>query len=148
MAEPCPLEILRRLLTANPVMALEHERRITIHAQQFIVVRLIEETRPVDACDLALPLRSDINQLTRRAAVDHRLQIRCRELANPSRRLGGIGIHECSILVRPSHLVNHGHRLERRRKQQKANRLRRHGGRTEAACGDETPVGADPRCTG
>ena len=64
------------MLTAYSVVALEHDRRISIHAEQRIVVRLIKKARVVDPRKRALLVRADIDQFERRAALDQRFQLR------------------------------------------------------------------------
>ena len=75
MAEPLAAEVLRGVLTAYAVMALEHDRRISIHAEQRIVVRLIKKARVVDPRKRALLVRANIDQFERRAYVSQRPEI-------------------------------------------------------------------------
>ena len=57
-------------------MALEHDGRISIHAEQRIVVGLIKKARAVDPRKRALLIRADVDQLERLAALDQRFQLR------------------------------------------------------------------------
>lgn len=84
------MEVLRGLLTPYAAVALEHDRRISIHAEQRIVVRLIKKARTVDPRKRALFVRADVHQLERRAALDQRFQFRRRQLANQSFSYGSI----------------------------------------------------------
>jgi hypothetical protein len=74
IAESFPPEVL--LLTAYPVVTLEHEGRITIPVKQRVVIRLVKQARSVNPRERALPVRADINKLERRAALDQRFQLR------------------------------------------------------------------------
>ena len=76
IAESFPPEVLRRLLTAYPVVTLEHEGRITMPVKQRVVIRLVKQARSVNPRERALPVRADINKLERRAALDQRFQLR------------------------------------------------------------------------
>src|SRR5947207_5074542 len=63
-------------------MALEHQGRAAIERQQMVVVFLVEQTRSVDRGDVALPLIPHVDELERPAALDHRLELRRRQLLN------------------------------------------------------------------
>ena len=90
MTESLTLKVLPGLLTAYPVVTLEHEERISIHAEQCVVVRLIKKARAVDPRKRALFLRADVDQLERRTALDQGLQLRRKQLANWGVRDGGL----------------------------------------------------------
>ena len=62
-------EVLRGMSTAYPVVALEHDGRMPIHAEQCIVVRVIKKARTVDPRKRALFVRADIDHLERRTAL-------------------------------------------------------------------------------
>ena len=61
MAEPLAAEVLRGVLTAYAVMALEHDRRTPIQTTQCIVIRLIKQARAVELREGALVVRPDID---------------------------------------------------------------------------------------
>ena len=75
IAESLTPEVLRGVLTAYAMVALEYNERIRIQAEQRVVMRLVKQTRAVDLCDRALRVRADIDQLERRAALDQCLQL-------------------------------------------------------------------------
>ena len=76
MSESLTPEVLRGVLTAYAVVALEYDGRIRIQAEQRIVMRLIKQARPVDLRERALLVRADIDQLERRTALNQCLQLR------------------------------------------------------------------------
>jgi aminoglycoside/choline kinase family phosphotransferase len=53
--------VLRGLLTAYAVVALEDDARITIQAEQRVVIRLIEQARAVDPRERQLLIRADVD---------------------------------------------------------------------------------------
>jgi len=55
-------EILRGLLTAYTVVALEDDGRLPIQTEQHIVIRLIKQTRPVDLRARALLVGADVDR--------------------------------------------------------------------------------------
>ena len=56
-------------------MALEHDCRVPVQAEQVVVARLVEEPRSLDAGDGALVFRAHIDELERHAAVHHDFEI-------------------------------------------------------------------------
>jgi hypothetical protein len=76
IAESLMPEVLRGLLTAYAVVALEDDARITIQAEQRVVIRLIQQARAVDPRERALLIRADVDQLERRAALGQCLERR------------------------------------------------------------------------
>jgi hypothetical protein len=82
----------RGLLTAYTVVALEDDARITIQAEQRVVIRLIQQARADDPRERALLIRADVDQLERRAALGHCLELRSGQLANRRRLV------RCSVI--------------------------------------------------
>jgi hypothetical protein len=54
-------EVLRGLLTAYAVVALEAVARITIHAEQRVVGRLIQQATALNPRDRTLLIRGDVD---------------------------------------------------------------------------------------
>ena len=69
-AESFTPEVLRGLLTAYAMVALEDDARATIQPEQRVVIRLIKQARAVDPRERALLLRADIDPFEQRAALD------------------------------------------------------------------------------
>ena len=66
--------MLRGLLTADAVMAVEDDRRLLVERQQRLVVGLVQQPGTGDRCNLPLSLGPYVNQLKRLAAADPGLQ--------------------------------------------------------------------------
>ena len=96
IAESLMSEVLRGLLTAYPVVALEDDGRLPIQAEQHIVISLIKQTRPVDLRARAFLVGADVDQFDRHTAFKQGLQLRSWQLAN-GRRLVRLGVltHRC-----------------------------------------------------
>src|SRR5438552_7947283 len=76
------------MLAPYAVVALEDDGRVSVEVQQRIVIGLVEKTRPLDPRHRALLVRADVDQLERYAALDQRLQLGRRQLANRSGLVG------------------------------------------------------------
>ncbi len=101
IAESFMSEVLRGLLTAYTVVALEDDGRLPIQTEQHIVISLIKQTRPVDLRACAFLVGADVDQFDRHTAFEQGLQLRSWQLAN-GRRLVRLGVltHRWLILVR------------------------------------------------
>jgi hypothetical protein len=94
-------EVLRGLLTAYAVVALEDDERFPIQTEEHIVISLIKQTRPVDLRARAFLVGADVDQFDRHAAFEQGLQLHSWQLAD-GRRLVRLGVltHGWLILVR------------------------------------------------
>ena len=90
IAESFMSEVLRGLLTAYTVVALEDDGRLPIQAEQHIVISLIKQTRPVDLRARAFLIGADVDQFDRHTAFEQGLQLWSWQLAN-GRRLVRLG---------------------------------------------------------
>src|SRR3954470_7808687 len=51
IGEPLRAKILRRVLAPDPVVTLEHDRRVALALEQRVVIRLVQEPRARDRGD-------------------------------------------------------------------------------------------------
>jgi len=90
--EPLGQELPRGGMAANTVMALEHEQSVLRQAPNVLHAFLVEMARALDLRGPPLGLRSNVEQLERDLAVQHRLELVRGDLPDLGCR-PGIGRH-------------------------------------------------------